>query len=186
MDFISVEEASRDQIHVTYNGRIATFYGEISDIGFVVSANDIEWYPGIPATVEEKIQLMKEANQTFHGMHKLFFYSFYSNSTIYFDFKGEPLIQIQNNMILAEEFPCICSILTEINEFQDNAEYKRLQVILNGFITTKQMKKKLLPVFYKKQLGYRYECLICHTNWILVKPGTNKKGFFQKVEKSNS
>ena len=103
MEFVIVGKASSDKIHVKYNDKIATFHGEIGIDYFLVLANKIEWYPNKKATINEKIELMTIANKTFLGEKRLYFIA---DDAIWFDWKGSPLIVIENNIIKSIKISC--------------------------------------------------------------------------------
>ena len=120
MEFVTVGKASSDKIHVKYNDKIATFHGEIGIDYFLVLANKIEWYPNKKATINEKIELMTIANKTFLGEKRLYFIA---DDAIWFDWKGYPLIVIENNIIKSMKISCVCEVLAEVDEFNDISDF---------------------------------------------------------------
>ena len=120
MEFVTVGKASSDKIHVKYNDKIATFHGEIGIDYFMVLANKIEWYPNKKATINEKIELMTIANKTFLGEKRLYFIA---DDAIWFDWKGSPLIVIENNIIKSIKISCVCEVLAEVDEFNDISDF---------------------------------------------------------------
>ena len=177
MEFISVGQAYRDRIHVRYKGKIATFYGEMGEDYFAVLVNDIEWYPNHPATVEEKIELMIEANKTFHDKHRLYFYE---DNAIFFDWRGMPFIYVMDGVIKAVEMPCICNALVEINGFDTNEEYEQFDRYIKDLLQVKALQEKKTIQTKKGHTQKNYQCKVCKCNWCLVKPDHSSKGLWRK------
>ncbi|MFQ7173611.1 MAG: hypothetical protein ACLRQF_16955 [Thomasclavelia ramosa] len=59
-------------------------------------ANKIEWYQIKKQQLMKKIELMTIANKTFLGEKRLYFIA---DDARWFDWKGSPLIVIENNII---------------------------------------------------------------------------------------
>lgn len=120
MEFVTVGKASSDKIHIKYNDKIATFHGEIGRDYFFVLANKIEWYPNKKATVNEKIELMTIANKAFLGEKRLYFIA---DDAIWFDWKGSPLIIVENNIIKSIKISCVCEALAEVDDLNINFRF---------------------------------------------------------------
>lgn len=177
MEFVSVGTAYRDRIHVSYKGKIATFYGEMGEDYFAVLVNDINWYPDQPATVEEKIELMTEANKAFHDDHRLYFYE---DNTVLFDWKGKPFIYVKDGVIKAVEMPCICGALTEINGFHSSEEFVQFERFIKDLLQMKAIRAKRTFKKYRGHQAKYYQCTVCKCSWCLVEPDSSFSGLWIK------
>ena len=165
MEFVTVGKASSDKIHVKYNDKIATFHGEIGIDYFMVLANKIEWYPNKKATINEKIELMTIANKTFLGEKRLYFIA---DDAIWFDWKGSPLIVIENNIIKSIKISCVCEVSKKI------------------YCWIKKAKKLCKKHSINKYDGYGhkkfyYKCTKCRSVWALTEPDGNFNGRLEKL-----
>ena len=180
MEFITVGKASSDKIHVKYNDKIATFHGEIGIDYFLVLANKIEWYPNKKATINEKIELMTIANKTFLGEKRLYFIA---DDAIWFDWKGYPLIVIENNIIKSMKISCVCEVLAEVDEFNDISDFCYLKKYIAELKKAKKLCKKHS---INKYDGYGhkkfyYKCTKCRSVWALTEPDGNFNGRLEKL-----
>lgn len=180
MEFVTVGKASSDKIHVKYNDKIATFHGEIGIDYFMVLANKIEWYPNKKATINEKIELMTIANKTFLGEKRLYFIA---DDAIWFDWKGSPLIVIENNIIKSIKVSCVCEVLAEVDEFNDISDFCYLKKYIAELKKAKKLCKKHSINKYDSygHKKFYYKCTKCRSVWALTEPDGNFNGRLEKL-----
>lgn len=179
MEFVTVGKASSDKIYVKYKEKIAIFHGEIGMDYFLVLANKIEWYPNKKATINEKIELMTIANKTFWGEKRLLFIA---DDAIWFDWKGYPLITIENKMIKSIKISCVCEVLAEVNSFDNISDFYYLKKYIAELIKIKKFCKKHS---INKYDGYghkkfSYKCTKCRSVWVLTEPYGNFMGRLER------
>lgn len=63
---------------------------------------------------------MTIANKTFLGEKRLYFIA---DDAIWFDWKGSPLIVIENNIIKSIKISCVCEVLAKVDEFNDISDF---------------------------------------------------------------
>lgn len=79
---------------------------------------------------------MTIANKTFLGEKRLYFIA---DDAIWFDWKGSPLIVIENNIIKSIKISCVCEVLAEVDEFNDISDF----CYLKKYIAELKKAKKL-------------------------------------------
>ena len=108
---------------------------------------------------------------------------FRSDDAIWFDWKGSPLIVIENNIIKSIKISCVCEVLAEVDEFNDISDFCYLKKYIAELKKAKKLCKKHS---INKYDGYGhkkfyYKCTKCRSVWALTEPDGNFNGRLEKL-----
>ncbi len=160
-DFIVLGSPARDRLELIYKGRMLTLCGECGgSYRFAAYTEKMYWADGQYLTAEEKLELIIAAYNVFSGREEICFIDD-ERKGIFTDWRGKPLVHIENDRIIAQKFDCPCGWIPQQLQLKDPAEQKSFKdkIIIS---TNNGLLLKKSSFFGRKK---EYECRYCGSSW---------------------